>query len=94
MKNSKGSVLAVALSMMFLFSGLGIGALNYAGMQGQFATNQIISSQAFWMAEAGAQDSLAKLKLQIRDTLNNNVVAATIAEVSKKCDSYVATKNP
>ncbi len=53
MNNSKGSTLAIALSMLFLFSAMGVGALEYGGGQRQFATTQIANTQAFWIADAG-----------------------------------------
>ena len=55
MKNAKASALGIALGMTALFSGLGLGALNYSGMQGQSSINQTLSTQAFWLADAGLE---------------------------------------
>jgi len=57
--NSKGSTLAIAVSMVFLFSALGIGAIEYAGGQGLSTNFQTVNTQAFWLADAGMQQSLA-----------------------------------
>lgn len=59
MKNSKGSTLAVALSMVFLFSALGVGMLEFGGGQRQFSAHQLVNTQAFWLADAGLQQSIA-----------------------------------
>jgi hypothetical protein len=53
--NSRGSTLAVAISMVFLFAALGAGAFEYATRQGQVANIEIANTQAFWSADAGLQ---------------------------------------
>ena len=58
MINSRGSTLALALSAMFLVSALGIGAINYATMQGQSSSIQTSSAKAFWLADAGMVEAL------------------------------------
>ncbi len=55
MKNSKGSSLALAIGAMVLFSGIGVGSLNYSMMQGKTSTTQALSAQAFWAADAGLE---------------------------------------
>lgn len=82
MKNSKGSALAVALSSLVLFTGLGLGALNYSGMQGLSATNQTLSTQAFWVAEAGLQKAL---------TLVETYNSSTVYPVILPADSLIST---
>jgi hypothetical protein len=76
MKNSKGSTLALALSAMFLFSALGMGAINYSTMQRQSATTQSSSVRAFWLADAGIQASLIKVPTYASSTVYPQTVSS------------------
>lgn len=58
MKNIKGSTLALALCAMVVVSAMGMGAINYSSTQGQTSISQQISTQAFWLADAGIQQSM------------------------------------
>ncbi|MEI6437987.1 MAG: pilus assembly PilX N-terminal domain-containing protein [Candidatus Omnitrophota bacterium] len=68
MMNSRGSALAVALSTMFLFGVLGVGAINYSTMQRQVSVSGQKATQAFWLADAGLQQSAATACGALTDT--------------------------
>jgi len=59
MNNSRGSTLAIALSMVFLFAAIGVGTINYGTGQRQASVNQAANAQAFWLAEAGLAQTAA-----------------------------------
>jgi hypothetical protein len=103
MKNSKGYTLAIAVCMMALLIGLGLGALNYSGRQGQVLVNQTLSTQAFWLADAGIQTGMAQLKNQINNILLNNisnsvkngvVPVSGISTVPDDLNAYFSNQNP
>lgn len=62
MNNSRGSTLAIAVSMVFLFAALGAGAINFGGAQDLFWTNQEASAKAFWLADGAMQQALIQLE--------------------------------
>ena len=53
MKGSKGLILPMMTGLMVFFIMLGIGAIEYGGNQGEAALRKELSTQAFWLAEAG-----------------------------------------
>lgn len=62
MRNNKGIVLPATLAFMLAFTMLGFGSLYLATQQNEAADRRIFSEKAFWLAEAGIQKAMWKLK--------------------------------
>ena len=61
MRNEKGVILALTLSLVLVFILLGIAAIYFSGLQSQQMQKGILSAQAFWLAEAGVQEAFFNL---------------------------------
>lgn len=59
MRNSKGSILAITVGFALVFTMLGIASIYMAGLQSETQEKQILSHQAFWLAEAGVNKAIA-----------------------------------
>lgn len=55
MKNIRALVLPVTIGLMLMFFALGLGVIQLSDMLGQSHTRDVLSTQAFWIAEAGLQ---------------------------------------
>ena len=78
MKNSKGSTIALALSAMLIFSGLGVGAIGYSTMQGHTSISGKLSTQAFWLADAGIEAAKGTLQTAITNNLLSQTYQGTV----------------
>ncbi len=59
MMKRKGSVLAITVGFSLVFTMLGLASIYMSGLQSETQEKQILSQQAFWLAEAGINRSLA-----------------------------------
>lgn len=74
MRNSKGSILAITVGFMLIFSMLGIASMNISTQQSDTQEKQILSQKAFWLAEAGIQRAFAHLLINTNTfTLTGNL---------------------
>ena len=94
MKRSRGVILPMALSFMGLFTMIGLGALQMATSLGQSSVQYVSSTQAFWLAEAGAVQAREALKTQVRTTLSNALNTTAAATVVAQCTSYQSAQDP
>jgi cytoskeletal protein CcmA (bactofilin family) len=67
MQNKKGFALVTALLIMFALSVIGIVAVNSSIVENWMTTNTKVSKQAFFLAEAGAQEAKEILRQRIMD---------------------------
>ena len=67
MQNKKGFALVTALLIMFALSVIGIVAVNSSIVENWMTTNTKVSKQAFFLAEAGAQEAKELLRQRIMD---------------------------
>jgi hypothetical protein len=72
MNNNKGSTLAIALSMVFLFAAMGVGTINYGGGQRAFWNSRASSAQAFWVADGAMQQALNYIKTNSPTTAHSS----------------------
>ncbi|MCK5013960.1 MAG: pilus assembly PilX N-terminal domain-containing protein [Candidatus Omnitrophica bacterium] len=61
MRNKKGSVLTVTLSLVIIFLMLGLATIHYASVQNETAERRLSSMEAFWLADAGVELARSKL---------------------------------
>jgi hypothetical protein len=94
MKKSKGVILPMTILFMGFFSAMGLGALQLSGTLGQSSVQYTSSTQAFWLAEAGAVEAKEALKAQIRTTLSSTLNATAITTVAANCSSYLNAQTP
>ncbi len=55
MKNTRALVLPVTIGLMLMFFALGFAVVQLSDMYGQSHAREVLSTQAFWIAEAGLQ---------------------------------------
>ena len=60
MFKQEGAILAAAAGFVVLFTLLGLGVIQFSGMQSQGIEKQALATQAFWLAEAGIQRSITR----------------------------------
>lgn len=61
MKNNKGAIIALSLSLVLAFILLGFAAVHFAGMQNEGVQKEVHDVRAFWLAEAGVEDAFFNL---------------------------------
>ena len=62
MKNNQGSVLTVTLIFILAFTLFGFSSIYLSTVQNEAAEKRTSSTKAFWLAEAGLQTAILKLK--------------------------------
>ena len=70
MKNAKGLALPMTLGLMVFCSMLGLGAIEYGGMQGQVAAKKEYSAASLWLADGAVE--LARQRLITTTTAFNS----------------------
>jgi hypothetical protein len=84
--NEKGSILAITVGFILVFTIFGFSSIHLSGLQNALAEKQIASAQAFWLAEAGVNKALEGLRNNYSLTavastaLGNGGCSATIAD--------------
>lgn len=63
MRKSKGSVLAITVGFSLVFTMLGLASIYMSTLQSETQEKQILSQQAFWLAEAGLNRALTASSL-------------------------------
>jgi len=61
MRNSKGSILAITIGFALVFTMLGAASIYMSTLQNETQEKQILSQQAFWLAEAEIQRAVSQL---------------------------------
>jgi Tfp pilus assembly protein PilX len=77
--NNRGAILGMTLGFMGFFTLLGLGALHLAGVLGESSARYTISTQAFWLAEAGLSTATTRIR---SDESNYVPVPNTLPPVS------------
>jgi len=62
MKKEKGVILALTVTFMLVFTLFGLGAMQFAGLQGQGIVKKVAATQGFWIAEAGIEKEITHLR--------------------------------
>lgn len=60
--NNRGSILIITTAFVFGFVALGVASIYLAGQENQFAEREVLSTKAFWLAEAGLQRGIWEYK--------------------------------
>ncbi len=82
MRKSPGIIMPLVVTFMALFIMVGLGSLQYGGMQQAQLVKSVGSTQALWAAEAGVERSRQVLKAVTGSTIYPIVISGADANIS------------
>lgn len=85
MRKMRGSVLAITVLFVLAFTMFGFTSIYFSGLHNQMTSKQIMSSQAFWLAESGISRALTNFSGSIPDTAPFN--SDDDQEIAKEYDA-------